>query len=98
KRRAERIHAAEGHRVGFVVELSALREIRGLLVEIRHREQRRRALARRRREDGGVGEDEAAAVEEVAHGIDDLVPDAQYGLLPRRSDPEMATKIGRAHV
>jgi hypothetical protein len=54
------------------------------------RKQRRRALAGRRREDGRVGEDEAAPVEEVAHGVDDLVADPQDGLLALAPDPQMA--------
>ena len=63
---------------------------RGLVVEVLRGKQRRRALARGRREDRRVGEDEAAAVEEVADRVDDLVADAEDRLLPLRADPEMA--------
>ena len=59
ERRAERVDLAERHRVGFVVELTALRQIRLLVVEVLDRKQRRRAFARGRREDRRVGEDEA---------------------------------------
>ena len=90
ERRAEAVDPAERHRVGFVVELPALRQERGRVLEVLHREQRGRALAGRRREDRRVGEDEAAAVEEVAHGVDHLVADAQDRLLPRRADPQVA--------
>ena len=90
KRRAEAVGAAERHRVGLVIELAALREVGGFVVEVLHREERRRALARRRREDRRIGEDEAAAVEEVAHGVDDFVADAQDRLLARRADPQVA--------
>ena len=90
ERRAEAVHAAERHRVGFVVQLPALREIRRLVLEVLRREQRRRALAGRGRENRRVGENEAAAVEEIADGVDDLVANPQDGLLPLRADPEMA--------
>ena len=90
ERRAEAVDAAERHRVRFVVELTALREIGRLLVEVLRRKQRRRAFARGRREDRRVGEDEAAAVEEVAHGVDDLVAHAQDRLLPLAADPQVA--------
>ena len=87
--RAEAVDPAERHGVGFVVELTALREVGGRVVEVLRRKQRRRPLARRRREDRRVGEDEAALVEEVAHGVDDLVADAQDRLLPLAADPEV---------
>jgi len=88
--RAEAVDLAERHRVRFVIELSALRQIRCLIVEVLRREERRRSLARRRRENRRVGEDEAAAVEEVAHRVDDLVADAQDRLLALAADPQMA--------
>ena len=59
ERRAERVDAAERHRVGLVVELAALRQVRRRVLEVLDREQRRRALARGGREDRRVGEDEA---------------------------------------
>ena len=73
ERRPEAVGPAERHRVGFVIELSALRQVRRLVVEVLHRKERRRAFARRRREDRRIGEDEAAVVEEVADGVDDFV-------------------------
>ena len=87
--RAERVDLAERHRVGFVVELPALRQIRLLVVEVLDRKQRRRAFARRRREDRRVGEDEALLVEEVADGVDDLVAHAQDRGLPLGADPQV---------
>ena len=90
ERRAEAVDAAERHRVGFVVELPALRQIRRLIVEVLRLEQRRRALAGGRREDRRVGQDEAAAVEEVADRVDDLVADAQDRLLALGAEPEVA--------
>ena len=54
ERRAEAIHAAERHRVGLVVQLPALREVRGRVLEVLDREQVGRALAGRRREDRRV--------------------------------------------
>ena len=90
ERRAEAVDAAERHRVRFVVQLTALRQIRRLVLEVLRRKQRRRALAGGRREDRRVGQDEAAAVEEVADGVDDLVADAQDRLLALGADPEMA--------
>ena len=89
ERRAEAVDAAERHRVRLVVELTALRQIGGLVLEVLRRKQRRRALAGRRREDRRVGEDEAAPVEEVAHRVDDLVADPQDRLLPLAADPQM---------
>ncbi len=89
ERRAEAVDPAERHRVRFVVELTALRQVRGLVVEVLRRKQRGRALAGGRREDRRVGEDEAAVVEEVADGVDDLVPDAQDRLLPLAADPQV---------
>ena len=79
----------ERHRVGLVVQLPALREVRGGVLEVLHREQVGRALAGRRREDRRVAEDEVALVEEVANRVDHLVPHAQDRLLPRRADPEV---------
>ena len=90
ERRPEAVHAAERHRVGLVVELAALREVRRRVVEVLHGKERRRAFARRRREDRRVGEDEAAAVEVVAHRVDHLVAHAQDRLLARRADPQVA--------
>ena len=62
----------------------------GLVLEVLRREERRRPFARGGREDRRVGEDEAAIVEEVADGVDDLVPDAQDRLLALRANPEVA--------
>ena len=90
ERRAEAVDLAERHRVGFVVELAALRQVRRLVVEVLHREQRRRAFARGGREDRRVGEDEALVVEEVAHGVDDLVAHAQDRGLALGADPQVA--------
>ena len=59
--RTEAIHAAERHRVGFVVELTALSQVGGFVVEVLDRKERGRTFARGRREDRRVGEDEAAA-------------------------------------
>src|SRR4029450_9739955 len=84
------VDLAERHRVRFVVELTALRQIRGLLLEVLRRKQRRRAFAGGGREDGRVGQDEAARVEEVADSVDDLVAYAQDRLLPFAADPEVA--------
>ncbi len=90
ERRTEAVGPPERHRVGLVIELSALREVRRLVVEVLHRKERRRAFARRRREDRRIGEDEAAVVEEVAHGVDDFVANPQDRLLARRADPQVA--------
>ena len=89
ERRAEAVDLAEGHGRGLVVELAALAEV-GLLVEVLGLEEGRRALAGARRQDGRVHQAEAAAVEEVADGLDDLGPDAQDGVLLGRPEPEMA--------
>ena len=51
ERRAEAIHAAERHRIRFVVQLPALRQVRRLFVEILRRKQSRRPFAGRRRKD-----------------------------------------------
>ena len=88
--RTEAVDAAERHGVRFVVELTALRQVRGRVVEVLRRKQRRRPFARCRREDRRVGEDEPALVEEIAHGVDDFVADAQDRLLALAADPEMA--------
>ncbi len=89
ERRTETVGPPERHRVGLVIELSALREVGSLVVEVLHRKERRGAFARRRREDRRIGEDEAAVVEEVAHGVDDFVANPQDRLLPRRADPQV---------
>src|SRR5262245_9628766 len=89
KRWTEAVDLAERHRVGFVVQLAALGQISRLLLEVLRREERRRPLAGGGREDRRVGEDEAAAVEEIADRIDDLVANPQDGLLTFASDPEM---------
>src|SRR5262249_15759687 len=52
-------------------------------------EERRGPFAGRRREDRRVGENEPAAVEEVADRVDDLVTHAQDRLLPLAANPEM---------
>src|SRR5205814_1195945 len=75
--------------VCFDVELTALGEIRLLILEVLNGKERRRSLARRRGKDRRVGEDEAAGVEEIAHGIDDFVANAEYRLLPFAAYPEM---------
>ena len=87
--RTEAIDLAEGHRVGLVVELSALREIRRDVIEVLHREERGRALARGRREDGRVGQDEAVVVEEVAHRVHHFVAHLQNGGLPLGANPQV---------
>ena len=88
--RTERVDLAERHRIRFVVELAALRQIRLLVIEVLDRKQRRRAFAGGRREDRRVGEDEALLVEEVADGVDDLVAHAQDRGLPLGADPQVA--------
>ncbi len=87
--RAEAVDLAEGHGRRLVVELAALAEV-GLLVEVLGLEKGRRPLAGARRQDGRVHEAEAAAVEEVPDGLDDLGPDAEDGVLFRGPEPEMA--------
>ena len=89
KRRPEAVDPSQRHRVGLVVELAALREIGRRVVEVRDREQRRGSLAGGRGEDGRVRQDEAAAVEEVADAVDDLVPHAQDRRLPPAADPQV---------
>ena len=91
ERRAETVDAAERHRIRFVVQLPALRQVRGLVVEILRRKQSRRAFAGRRRKDRRIGEDESARVEEIAHGIDDFVADPKDCLLPFAANPQMAS-------
>ena len=87
--RPERVDPAERHRVGFVVQLPALRQVRFLVVEVFDGKQRRRALAGRGREDRRVGEDEALLVEEIADRVDDLVAHAQDRRLPLGADPQV---------
>ena len=89
KRRTEAVNLAESHGVGFVVKLPALRQVGGVVLEILHREQRRRALARRRRKNRCVRQDEAAAVEEVADGVDHLVAHSQDSGLPLAANPKV---------
>ena len=75
--RAEGVHLAEGHRVGFVVELSALCQIRRGVLEVLHWKQRRGALAGGRGEDRRVAEDEAAPVDKIGEkpaGLFNTVP------------------------
>ena len=89
KRRAKTVDAAERHRVGLVIELAALRQVRRFVVEVLDREEGCGSLARGRREDRRIGEDEAATVEEVTNRIDHFVADAQDRLLARRAQPEV---------
>ncbi len=89
ERRAEAVDAAEGHGVGLVVELAALREVRRGVVEVLDREERRRALAGRRREYRRVGQDEATIVEERPHGGDDLGAHPEDGALALAANPEV---------
>ena len=56
---AEAVDLAEGHGVGFVVELAGLREVGFLVVEVVDFEKRRGAFAGGRREDGRIDEREA---------------------------------------
>ena len=91
KRWAKAVDAPERHRVGLVIQLPALGEVRRLILEVLRREERGRALAGGRCENWSVGQNEPAAVEKVAHGIDDLVPDPENRLLPLRPDPEVTT-------
>ena len=87
--RAEAVDPAERHRVGLVIELAALREKRGVLLEVLHREERGRPLAGRRGEDRRVAQDEAAAIEEVTDRVDHLVAHAQDRGLTLRPNPQM---------
>src|SRR5205814_759016 len=89
ERGAETVHAAERHRVRFVIELTALGEVRRRLLEVLRRKERGGALARRGRENWRVGENEAASVEEIADGVHDFVADAEDRLLPLGANPEM---------
>ena len=73
----------------FDIELAGLREI-GLLVKIVDREKRGRAFACGGRDDRRVGQREAAVVEEIAGGLDDLGAHAKNGGLALRAHPEMA--------
>ncbi len=84
----EAVGLAHRHGRRLVVKLAGLCEV-GFIVEIVHLEERGGALAGRGREDGRVHQGEAAAVEEVAHRFDDLVPDAQDGALAHGTQPEM---------
>jgi hypothetical protein len=83
--RTERIDASERHGRRLEVQLSALRQVRLLVVEVLDRKQRGGSLARGGGEDRRVGQDEAARVEEVADRIDDLMTDAQDRRLAFRS-------------
>ena len=89
ERRPEAVHPAERHRVGLVVELTALRQVGRRVLEVLRRKQGRRPFARGRREDRRVGQDEAARVEVVADGVDDFVADAQDRLLALGTNPQM---------
>ncbi len=86
---AERVHLAEGHGRGLDIELTGLGEVR-LLVEIIDGEQRACAFASRRSENRRIGEGEAALVEEIADGFDDLRAHAEDRCLALRAHPEMA--------
>ena len=86
---AEAVGAAKGGSGRFVVKLTGLGQI-GLLIEVVDLEERRRAFASRRGKDRCVAEDEAALVEEVPDGSNDLVTDPQDRVLSPGPQPEMA--------
>src|SRR6476619_7315442 len=90
ERRPERVDASKRHGGRFEIQLTALREVRLLVVEVFHREQRRRALAGRWREDRRIGQDETARVEEIADRVDHLVANAEDRSLTLAADPEVA--------
>src|SRR5262249_43227297 len=89
ERRAEAVHVAERHRVRLVVQLAALRQVGGRIVEVLDRKERGRPFARGGRKYWRIREDEAARVEEVADGVDDLVADPENRLLAWRSNPQV---------
>ncbi len=91
KCRAEAVHPSQGHRVGLVVQLPALSQVRRLLVEVRHRKQRGRAFAGGWREDGRVGQDKPAVVKKPPDRGDHFGPDAQDGVLPLGANPQVPT-------
>ena len=82
------VGTAHRHGERLVVELAALGQ-KGLLIEILSLEESRRPLASVGSEDGRIAEHEVALVEEAAAGGNDLVPDAQDGMLPLRAQPEV---------
>ena len=89
ERRPEAVGLAHRGRGGLVVKLSGLREV-SLVVEVIHLEQGRSALAGGGRKDGRIHQREAAVIEEVAAGLDDLVAHAQDRPLARGAQPEVA--------
>src|SRR5262249_36039564 len=86
--RTERINLAQRHRRSFDVELAGLSKKR-LFVEVIHRKQGAGAFAGCGCENGRVGKSEAALVEEIAGGANDLSSNPQDGALPRRAHPQV---------
>ena len=89
ERRPEAVDAPERRRGRLHVELPRLRQVR-LVAVVVGLEEVARPLAGVRREDGRVDEREAAAVEEVADGLDDGVAHAHDRVLPLRAQPQVA--------
>ena len=87
---AEGVDLAEGHGGGFDVELSALREVGLLVVDVIHFKERAGAFASGGGEHGSVGKGVALRVHEFAGGADGFGTDAEDGGLARRANPEMA--------
>jgi hypothetical protein len=87
---AEAVDFAEGHGVGFVVELPGLGEIDLFVLEVVDLEQGGGAFAGGGGEDGAVDEGEAVVVEIVAGGFDDLVAHLADGVLAAGAEPEVA--------
>lgn len=83
------IHFAECHRVRFVIKLSALREIRRIAVKVSF-EKRRRAFDRCRCENRRIHQQETLLIQPIANRLDDRRAHAQDGMLPRRTQPQMA--------
>ena len=87
----ETIHFAERHRIRFVVQLTALREKRGVAVKIRFK-QSRRAFHRRGRENRRVHQKKTVIVEPIANRFDDGRANAQNRILTRRTQPQVPVR------
>ncbi len=86
---AEAVDFAEGEDVGLVVELTGLRQVGGLAVEV-NLEEGGGTFGGGRRDDGGVDVEKAVAVEPVANAADDDGADAHGGPLAGGTQPEVA--------
>src|SRR6185503_11346791 len=91
KGRPEAIDSSEGGRRRFVVQLTALCQIR-LLAEVVSLKESRRPFTRVGCENRRIDQNEASVIKEISTRSDNFVSNTKNGVLPMRTDPQMPVR------